>query len=155
MSHLRSLALLLLLPLAAASAQQPAMAPAQQAAIRVTTTAVSRVTLIRVHTGQAGAVNRDIVDNLIPIYEAAKKAGIITGYNFFNKSTMQEENDWQRGVTLNYANWAAIDGLAAKMEAITLAHYGTAERRTAANAARAAMTTTVSAFFTTSQSYTR
>lgn len=71
-------------------ATQPAMQPAQQAPIRVTTTAVSRVTLLRVNMGQGGAVNRDIVENLIPIYEAYKKAGIIVGYDFFNKRRLRK-----------------------------------------------------------------
>lgn len=154
MVRFRTLAILFALPLAAASAQQPAAASAQ-AAVRVTTTSVARVTLVRINPGQIPAYNRDMVDNLIPIYEAYKAAGIITGYTLFNKSTSEDANDWQRGVTLSYANWAALDGLAAKMDPITLKHYGSAEKRTAANQARAAIATTISSFLTTGQSYTR
>lgn len=150
MLPLRSLALLLALPLTAVAAQ-----PAAQAPVRVSVTSVSRVTLLRINPGQAAAFNRDVVDNLIPVYEAYKKAGIIVGYSFFNKSTTDDEGDWQRGITLTYANWAALDGLAAKTDPITLQHFGTAERRTAAQQARAANATTVSAFYTTAVTYTR
>jgi len=145
------LALLLLLPPTAVTAQQPA----PSGPVNNTTTTVSRVTLSRILPGQAAAYARDIVDNLIPIYEAYKQAGIIVSYNFFNKSTQEDEGDWQRGVTLTFANWAALDGLAGKQAPITLRHYGSAEKRAAANQARAAMVATVSAFFTTGQSYTR
>jgi hypothetical protein len=152
MSQLRLLALALLVPLATATAQTPAPAGPP---IRVATTSVSRVTLTRINPGQNAAYNRDMVDNLIPIYEAAKAAGILVGYTLFNKSTLDDPEDWQRGITLTYANWAAIDGLAAKMDPITLRHYGTAEKRAAANAARLTIATTVSAFYSTNQSYTR
>ncbi len=152
MVRFRTLALLLALPLAAASAQQPA---STQAAVRVTTTSVARVILVRINPGQIPAYNRDMVDNIIPIYEAYKAAGIITGYSLFNKSTAEDPNDWQRGITLTYANWAALDGLGAKMDAVTLKHYGTAEKRVAANQARAAIATTIASFLTTGQSYTR
>jgi hypothetical protein len=149
-SLLQAFLLALLLPLATASAQSAAQPP-----VRLTVTSVSRVTLLRINPGQIAAFNRDVVDNIIPIYEGYKKAGIIVSYTLFNKSTLDEEGDWQRGTTLTYANWAALDGLAAKLDAVTLAHYGTAEKRAAANAARASLATTVSAFYTTGVTYTR
>ncbi len=153
MVRFRTLAILFALPLAAASAQQPAAAA--QAAVRVTTTSVSRVTLVRINTGQMPAYNRDMVENLIPIYEAYKAAGIITSYSLFNKATTEDANDWQRGVMLTYANWAALDGLGAKTDPITLKHYGSAEKRNAAGQARTTIATTISSFLTTGQSYTR
>lgn len=128
---------------------------AAQAAIRVTTASVHRVTLYRVLPGQGGAHNRDIVENLIPIYEEYKKAGIITGYNFFNKSTLDSAEDWGAGVTLTYANWAAIDNFGSKTDPITLKHYGTAEKRAMAGAARQAIREVTSAFNTTTQAYAR
>lgn len=151
MAPLRTLALLLMLPVAAATAQQPA----PQAPVRVTTTSVSRVTLLRINPGQAAAFNRDVVDNTIPIYEAYKAAGIIVSYTFFNKATSEDASDWQRGITLTYANWAALDGLAAKTDPITLKHYGTAEKRAAAAQARQLVATTVTSFLTTGQAYAR
>ncbi len=148
--HSLAVALLLAAPLVPAAAQQPAAAP-----VRITTTGVNRVTLYRINPGQGAAHNRDIVENLIPIYEEYKKAGIITGYSFFNKSTSDSPEDWQAGITMNYANWAAIDNIGAKTDPITLKHYGTAEKRAAANQARQAIRMTVSAFNTTSQAYAR
>lgn len=152
MSRVSSLALLLLLPVATLVAQPSA---GQQAPVRITTTAVSRVILLRILPGQAAAFNRDMLENIIPIYEAAKAAGIIVNYTVFGKSTSDGEEDWQRGITLTYANWAAIDGLAQRMDAITLRHYGSAERRTQVEQARQSLARTVSAFFTATHSYSR
>lgn len=152
--HSLAAALLLAVPLSSAASQQPVQA-ANQAPIRVSTTGVGRVTLYRILPGQGAAHNRDIVENLIPIYEEYKKAGIITGYNFFNKSTFDSAEDWQAGITVTYANWAAIDNLGAKTDAITLKHYGTAEKRAAAGQARQAIRLNVSGFYTTAQAYAR
>lgn len=143
-------ALLLALPLAPASAQQPAAAP-----VTVTTTAISRVILFRINPGQGGAYNRDVLDNLIPIYEEFKKAGILVDYGFFNKATADSPDDWGVGVMLTYANWAALDNFGAKTAPITLRHYGTAERRTAAGNARNEIRTVVSTFLTGTQTFAR
>ena len=113
-------ALALVFPLAAATAQTPAMA---QGAVRVTTTAVSRVTLVQILPGQGAAFNRDMLENQIPVWEAAKAAGILVSYNLFTKPTIDDEDDWNRGITLTYANWAALDGLAAKMDPIQALRY--------------------------------
>jgi hypothetical protein len=154
MKTLRSLALVALLPLASAAAQGAAR-PADAAPVRTTTTSVSRMILIRIAPGQTDAFTRDMVDNIIPTYEAYKKAGIITGYSLFTKSTAEGDADWQRGIMLTYASWAALDGLGARQDQVTLAHYGTAEKRAAANAARAAFSTVVSSWLMPGVNYTR
>lgn len=143
-------ALLLAAPLAPAFAQQPAAAP-----VTVTTAGISRVTLFKILPGQGGAYNRDVMDNLIPIYEEAKKAGILLSYSFFSKLTTESPDDWGVGITLTYPNWAALDNLGAKMAPITLRHYGTAERRNAANTARGELRTVVSSMLMGQQSFTR
>lgn len=143
-------ALLLATPLAPASAQQPAAAP-----VTVTTTGISRVTLFRIVAGQGGAYNRDVMDNLIPIYEEFKKAGILLSYSFFSKATAESPDDWGVGVMLTYPNWAALDNLGARTAPITLRHYGTAERRAAANTARGGLRTVVTSFLVGTQSFAR
>jgi len=144
-----SVALLLVLP-ASAAAQQPASAP-----VRVTTSAVSRVTLYRITPGQNAANNQDVLDHLIPIYEEYKKAGIITGYGFFGKATSDGPDDWNFGVMLTYPNYAGLDNLGTRTDAITLKHYGSAEKRTAVGTGRNAFRTVVSSTLTTSLAYSR
>lgn len=143
-------ALLLATPLAPVLAQQPASAP-----VTVTTTGISRVTLFKINPGQGGAYNRDVVDNLIPIYEEYKKAGLLVSYSFFSKTTTESPDDWGVGVMLTYANWAALDNLGPRTAPITLRHYGTAERRTAAGNARNELRTVVSSFLVGNQTFTR
>lgn len=145
-----SLALLLALPLLPAAAQ-----PAAQAPVQVTTTAVSRVTLYRITQGQNAAFNRDMLENLIPVWEEFKKAGLITGYSVFSKNSTESPDDWNVGITLTYANFAALDNLGAKTNPITLKHYGTAEKRTAALTARNQTRTVVSSFLAQTLSYSR
>ena len=142
------LALLLALPLASATGQGMGQAP-----VRVTTTAVSRVTLFRVLPGQAPAYARDVLEHLMPIYEEYKKAGIITDYGFFSKATTEAPDEWNAGVVLTYANFAALDNLGTKTDPITLKHYGSAEKRTAAGNARTAIRTVVSSVLTQRQSF--
>lgn len=100
-------------------------------------------------------MNRDIVDNLIPVWEEFKKAGIIVSYSMFNKATLENPDDWGFGTTLTFANYAALDNLGAKINPITLKHYGTAEKRAAAATARNGLRTVVSSFLVTTPSYTR
>ena len=126
-----ALAALLALPAADASAQQP-------------NTTVSRVTLYRVLPAQRAVFDKDMRENLIPVWEAEKKAGVIVDYAVFTKNVRDSENDWNVGVNITYANWATLDGLQARIGPITLRHYGSAERRTSMGDARNAMRVVVS-----------
>lgn len=144
------LALLLAVPFVPAVAQ-----PATQAPGQVTTTTVSRVTLYRIMPGQNAAFNRDVAENLIPVWEEFKKAGMIVDYAVFTKNSTDSPEDWNVGVTLTYANFAALDGFGAKAGPITLKHYGTAERRTAALNARTQLRSVVQSFLTQRLAYSR
>jgi hypothetical protein len=144
-------ALVALVAVAASSAAaQQAPAPVQ-----VTTNSVSRVTLFQISPGQGPAYNQDVVDNLIPVYEEFKKAGMIVDYNFFGKVTTESRDDWNTGIVLTYPNYAALDGFFMKAGPITLRHYGSAEKRTAAGAARGQLRTVVSSFLTSNFSFSR
>ncbi len=116
-------------------AQTPAAAPV--AAVGNTTPgAVTRVTLLRIKTGQNNAFWEDIRRNGKAIFDEEKRRGIITNYGYFTKSTSDGPADWDVGVSVTYANWAAFDGLGDRIGPVTLAHYGSAEARTAAATAR-------------------
>lgn len=80
----------------------------------------------------------DVRTNLVPINEEYKKRGLITGYSIFTKTTSDKEDDWGVGISVSYANWAALDNFVARnTDPVTLAHYGNAANRTAAGRARA------------------
>ena len=119
---------------------------AQQAAgsVKVTPMTVTRVVLIKINPGQRPAFDQDMMDNLIPIYEEEKKAGIIANYEIFNNVTTNGPNDWGVGIALTYPNYATLDNLGERADPITLKHYGSAEKRQAAAEHRNQFTTVVS-----------
>ena len=114
-----------------------------------------RVSLYRWADGMQQAVVNDMRMHLIPIWEAYKAAGIILNYSTMTNATASSKDDWQFGIVLTYANYAALDGLGAKTGPITLKHYGSAAARTAANDARAKLRTLVSTNLVSASSYTR
>ena len=119
-------AFVLLLPWAPVVAQQPA------GGVKVTPTTVTRVILAKINPGQRPAFDQDMMDNLIPIYEEEKKAGILTNYEIFNNVTTNGPNDWGVGIALTYPNYATLDNLGERADPITLKHYGSVEKRQAA-----------------------
>ena len=78
----------------------------------------------------------DIRQHLKPIYDEQKRQGLLTDFSFGTKSTTDSPDDWNVVLTLTYPNWAALDTFMARSDPITLAHYGSAANRTAANMAR-------------------
>lgn len=120
------LAILVVARLTRVSAQQPA------GSVKVTPTTVTRVILFKVNPGQRPAFDQDVMDNLIPIFEDEKKAGILTDYMFFNNVTADNPNDWNVGMTQTYPNYAALDNLGDRTDPITLKHYGSAAKQQAA-----------------------
>ena len=120
---------------------------AQQSAagsVKVTPSAVTRVILIKVNPGQRPAFDEDMMDNLLPVYEEEKKAGILANYEIFNNVTTNGPNDWGVGIALTYPNYATLDSLGERADPITLKHYGSADKRQAAADHRTQITTIVS-----------
>ena len=91
-----------------------------------------RVTLVKIKPGKTTDFWTDLRKNLKPVYEEYKKDKLITDYAVYVKSTRENEGDWDVAVALQYANFAALDGLAARTDPITLKIYGSREARTAA-----------------------
>ena len=149
-SWIPALALVLVMSWTPAAAQQAAPSP-----VRVTTTAVSRVILYRITPGQGPAYNQDVLENLMPVYEEYKKARLITDYGFFSKATTESPEDWNVGVILTFPNFAGLDNFGSRTDPITLKHYGSAEKRTAAAMARGQTRTVVSSFLTQALAYSR
>lgn len=107
---------------------------------------VWRVTLVDIKPGKATDFWRDVRGNLKPIWEEYKKAGIIVNYIVHIKMTTDDPGDWDVAIALEYKNMAALDGLGAKTDPITLKAYGTADARREAGAKRTEYGTTVASF---------
>src|SRR2546427_9501909 len=122
---------LLFVALAGFIALRRGQVSAQSVNVKVTPTTVSRTFLYKINPGQRPAFDQDVMTNLIPVFEEEKKAGILTGYQFFNNVTADNPSDWTVGMLLTYANYAALDGLGDRTDPIELKHYGSAPERQA------------------------
>ena len=94
---------------------------------------VWRVTFGKVQPGKMSEAMADIRENLKPIFEEAKKQGLIVDYKVFTNITKDGAGDWDIAQAVAFKNWAALDGLGSKMDAIILKHYGTRERQAASD----------------------
>lgn len=128
----------------AIGAQAQSAAPTPEA---TTPGNVSRVTYYDILPGKGNDNMMHIRTNQVPILEEQKKQGLIVSYGFFTKTSTDGPGDWDLGLVVTYKNYAeTLDPnpeRAAKFDAITLKHYGTAEARTKANDATNTMRTVV------------
>ena len=60
---------------------------------------VERVNLVHILPGHFNAYMDDMKNNLIPIWEAEKSAGLIEGYNVFFNQTKSSIDDWDIGIS--------------------------------------------------------
>ena len=128
-----------------------APALAQQGSPNTTPGTVTRVILIRIKPGHADQFWADTRQHGKPVWDEEKRQGLITNYTVATKSTLENPDDWTVALTLTYPNWAALDNLMSRTDAVTLAHYGTAANRTAAGIARVEHSTTVASFLVRDQ----
>lgn len=85
---------------------------------------VTRVTLVQILPGHFNAFMDDLKNNIKPVWDAEKKAGLIEGYNIFLNSTKANPDDWDLGFALSYKNFGALDGLAQKVLDLRMKQYG-------------------------------
>ena len=85
---------------------------------------VTRVTLVQILPGHFNAFMDDLKNNIKPIWDAEKKAGLIENYSIFLNATRANPDDWDIGFTLSYKNFAALDGLAQKVLDLRMQQYG-------------------------------
>jgi hypothetical protein len=85
---------------------------------------VTRVTLVQILPGRFNAFMDDLKNNIKPIWDAEKKAGLIEDYNIFLNTTKANPDDWDIGFALSYKNFAALDGLAQKVLDLRMKQYG-------------------------------
>jgi L-rhamnose mutarotase len=94
------------------------LAPALFAQEHYTEGPVWRVQLIRVKPTQMDAYLTSLQQSTKPLIEEQKKQGVIVDYKIFLKETKNTPDDWDICVAVEYKNHAAMDGLAAKGEAV-------------------------------------
>lgn len=97
---------------------------------------VWRVQYFRVHLGKMNDVLMDMRKNLRPVYDEAKKQGVIVEYKIYTNQTQSSPDDWNLALAIAFKNWGAIDDSNAKFNAISLKHYGSQEKLDAAAANR-------------------
>src|ERR1035441_7290841 len=85
---------------------------------------VDRVVLVHILPGHFNAFMDDVKNNIKPIWDAEKKAGLIEGYGIFLNQTKASVDDWDIGFELTYKNMAALDGLAMKVLELRMKQYG-------------------------------
>jgi hypothetical protein len=93
-------------------------APALFAQEHYTEGPVWRVSLIRVKPTQMDAYLTSLRQASKPLLDEEKRQGIIMDYKLFLKETKNNPEDWDVCLAVEYKNHAAMDGLAAKGEAI-------------------------------------
>ncbi len=94
------------------------LAPALFAQEHYTEGPVWRVQLIRVKPTHMDDYLTSLRQTTKPLIEEQKKQGLIMDYKVFLKETKNNPEDWDICVAIEYKNYAAMDGLAAKGEAL-------------------------------------
>jgi len=94
------------------------LAPAVFAQEHYTEGPVWRIQLIRVKPTKMDAYLTTLQQSTKPFVDEQKKQGLVTDYKIFLKQTKNSPEDWDICVAIQYKNWAALDGAAAKNEAV-------------------------------------
>jgi hypothetical protein len=79
---------------------------------------VWRVSLVRVKPTAMDAYLTSLRQSSKPLLEEEKRQGMILDYKLFLKETKSNPEDWDICLAVEYKNHAAMDGLAAKGEAV-------------------------------------
>jgi len=79
---------------------------------------VWRVSLIRVKPTAMDAYLTSLRQSSKPLLDEEKRQGIIMDYKIFLKETKHDPQDWDLCLAVEYKNHAAMDGLAARGEAL-------------------------------------
>jgi hypothetical protein len=93
-------------------------APALLAQEHYTEGPIWRIQLIRVKPTQMDAYLTSLRQSTKPVIEEQKRQGMIVDYKVFLKETKNNPEDWDICVAIQYKNHAALDGVAAKGEAV-------------------------------------
>jgi len=94
------------------------LAPALFAQEHYTEGPIWRVQLIRVKPTHMDEYLTSLRQSTKPLIEEEKREGLIVDYKVFLKETKNNPEDWDICVAIEFKNHAAMDGLAAKGEAV-------------------------------------
>jgi hypothetical protein len=94
------------------------LAPALFAQEHYTEGPIWRIQLIRVKPTHMDEYLTTLRQSSKPMYEEEKRQGLVLDYKVFFKETKNSPEDWDICVAIEYKNYAAMDGLAAKGEAV-------------------------------------
>ena len=94
------------------------LAPALFAQEHYTEGPIWRVQLIRIKPTHFDEYLNTLRQSTKPLLEEQKRQGTIMDYKIFLKETKHNPEDWDMCVAVEYKNHAAMDGLAAKGEAV-------------------------------------
>ena len=93
-------------------------APALLAQEHYTEGPVWRVSLIRVKPNRMDEYLTSMQQSTKPFLDEEKRQGLIVEYKVFLKETKSNPQDWDICLAIQYKNYAAMDGLASKVEGI-------------------------------------
>jgi hypothetical protein len=79
---------------------------------------VWRITIVKVKPAQFDAYMTTLRQGTKPLLDEMKRQGLIVDYKVFLKETTESTHDWDIALAIQYKNHAALDGLAAKGEAV-------------------------------------
>src|SRR6516164_82053 len=79
---------------------------------------VWRVIYIDVKAGQGDAFWTDLKQNFRPLYDEFKKQGWVIDYKFYTNPVIEHPDDWSVAIAIEYKNWATIDEMSEKANAI-------------------------------------
>jgi hypothetical protein len=94
------------------------LTPALLAQEHYTEGPIWRIQLIRVKPTHMDDYLASLRKSTKPFIEEQKRQGMIVDYKVFLKETKHSPEDWDICVAIQYKNYAAMDGLAAKGEAV-------------------------------------
>ena len=94
------------------------LAPALFAQEHYTEGPIWRIQLIRVKPTHMDEYLTTLRQSTKPMIEEEKRQGLILDYKVFFKETKNSPEDWDICLAVEFKNYAAMDGLAAKGEAI-------------------------------------
>lgn len=105
---------------------------------------VWRVTLYKVKPGKMSESMREIREHFKPVHDELKKQGAIVDYKVYTNITRESLEDWDIAVAVGFKNFAALDEMGRKANAVAVQHFGSAEKAQAAAERRRELRETIS-----------
>ena len=88
---------------------------------------VWRITFYKIKPNQENAYFTSLRQKAKPYLDQAKQQGLIVDYKTYLNETSSGPRDWDLALALEYRNFAALDGLTAKTEALRDKVFGSKE----------------------------